>query len=103
MIDPGLSESREGVRVSMENSMRLNDELSGAEMPPHIRISDAARGHCKKTQGKDGHEDAPRLEKLRHQSEDNTLPAVPRYKIASPCRRSCFLGKSLSSPVEARI
>jgi hypothetical protein len=47
----------------MENSMRLNDELSAAQMPPHIRISDAARGHCKETQGKDGHEDAPRFEK----------------------------------------
>ena len=88
MIDPGLSEPREGVRVSMENSMRLNDELSAAQMPPHIRISDAARGHGEKTQGKDGHEDAPRLEELHHQSEDNTLPAVPRYKIASPCWRS---------------
>ena len=88
MIDPGLSEPREGVRVSMENSMRLDDELSGAQMPPHIRISDAARGHGEKTQGKDGHEDAPRLEELHHQSEDNTLPAVLRYKIASPCWRS---------------
>jgi hypothetical protein len=72
----------------MENSMRLNDELSAAQMPPHIRISDAARGHCKETQGKDGHKDAPRLEELHHQSEDNTLPAVPRYKIASRVTRS---------------
>jgi len=88
MIDPGLSEPREGVRISMENSMRLNDELSGAKMPPHIRIGDAARGHGEKTQRKDGHKDAPRLEELHHQSEDNTLPAAPRYKIASPCWRS---------------
>ena len=88
MIDPGLSEPREGVRVSMENSMRMNNELSAAQMPPHIRISDAARGHGEKTQGKDGHKDAPRLEELHHQSEDNTLPAVPRYKIASRVTRS---------------
>ena len=59
MIDPGLSEPSEGVRVSMENSMRLNDELSAAQMPPYIRISNAARGHGKKTQGKDDYEQAP--------------------------------------------
>src|SRR5580704_1827980 len=78
MIDPGLSEPSEGVRVSMENSMRLNDELSAAQMPPYIRISHAARGHGEKTQSKNNHEQAAGLKKLSQASR-----IIPRVGITS--------------------
>ena len=66
MIDPGLAKPGEGVRVSVKDGVRLDDKLSRAQMPPHVRISHAARRHGEKTQSQDGHEYATRLEKLTH-------------------------------------
>src|ERR1700694_5524419 len=91
MIDPWLSEPRERVRIGVKDCMGLDHELSGAQMPPHVRISDVARRHGEKTQRQDGHKHPTRLEELHHSPEDNTLPRLPRYKIASPLRAWCAI------------
>ena len=62
MIDPGLPKTREGVRISVKDRVRLNNELSRAQMPPHVRIRHVSRRHGEKTQRKDDHEHAARLE-----------------------------------------
>lgn len=49
MIDPGLAKACEGVGVGLDDGVRLDDKLSRAQMPPHIRIRDAARRHREKT------------------------------------------------------
>ena len=53
MIDPGLTKPRKGVRIGVKDCVCLDDKLSGAQMPPHIRIGHAARRHGEKTQRKD--------------------------------------------------
>jgi hypothetical protein len=83
MIDPGLAKPGEGVRVGVKDCVRLDDKLSGAQMPPHVRISHTARRHSEKAKSKDGYKYTARLKKLHHQSEDNTSPGFPQYKIAS--------------------
>jgi hypothetical protein len=64
MIDPWLSKTRERVRVGVKDRVGLDHELSGAQMPPHVRIGHIARRHGEKTQRKDCHKYATRLEEL---------------------------------------
>jgi len=86
MIDPGLSRPREGIRISMKNLVVLHDKLPRAEMPPEVRISYPPRRHSEKAHREDDHKQAAGLKQLDHQSEDNTLPGIPRYKIATALR-----------------
>ena len=81
MIDPGLSEPRKGVRVSVKYRVRLDDKLTGAQMPPKIRIGCAACRHGDKTQGKDSHEYAPRLEEIHHSPK--IIPRLVSHGIKS--------------------
>jgi hypothetical protein len=83
MIDPGLSETREGVRVGMEDGVRLDDELSRTQMPPHVGIRHTARGHAEQTQGKNDHEQATGLKDVVQCCVDDTVPSSRQYRIAS--------------------
>ena len=61
MINPWLPKPREGIRVGVEDGVRLNNKLSSAQMPPQVRIGCAARRHGEKTHRKNDYEYATRL------------------------------------------
>ena len=86
VVHPGLLKPGERVGVVVEDAVILYGQLPGAQVPPYVGIGHAARGHDEQSQGQDEDEYASSLEELFHQSEDNTSPGIPRYKIASPLR-----------------
>jgi hypothetical protein len=48
----------------------LDNQLSGAQMPPQVRISHATRRHGEKTERQNDHEQAARLKKFIHPAKD---------------------------------
>jgi hypothetical protein len=70
VVDPGRAKSGERIRISVKECVVLDDELSGSQMPPHIRIRYVARRHTEKPQGKDGNEHTPGLEQSNHACKD---------------------------------
>jgi len=44
----------------------LHDELSGAQVPPHVRIGDAAHGHGEEAQGENDNKQIARLQQTIH-------------------------------------
>ncbi len=71
MIDPGLSSLGEGIRVAVKHDVILEDQFSGSQMPPHIRISHAARGHGEKAESEDDHKHAPGLQPVLLQCSES--------------------------------
>ena len=39
VVDPGLAEASKRIRIGMEEAVVLEDQLSGAEVPPDVRVS----------------------------------------------------------------
>jgi hypothetical protein len=68
----------------MKDCMLLDHQLAGSQMPPHVGVGYTACRHGEQAHRQDGHEHTPRLQKLDHQCEDNTLPGSSRYRIGSP-------------------
>ncbi len=61
VVDPGLAEASERVGICMEDAMVLQGQLPGAEVPPDVRVGNAARGHDEQAESENGHEHAASL------------------------------------------
>jgi hypothetical protein len=59
-IDPGLASLGERIGVGMKKPLILDDELAGAQMPPHVGIGDIASREHEQPDRKDDHEQAAR-------------------------------------------
>lgn len=88
MIDPRLSKPRIGVRIGVKDCVVLDDQLAGAQMPPHIGISHAARRHSEKAQYQDDHKHAAGLEKLLHPCKDT-------LRLCNP--NACLVARTILS------
>ena len=73
VVDPGLSETRERERVGMKEAVVLENQLSGAQMPPGIRVRHTASSHGKETESEDGDEYMTSLQKADHASRQTRL------------------------------
>ena len=56
MINPGLAEAGKRIRIGVEQTVILENQLSGAEMPPDVRVGNAAGSHGEQAECEDGYE-----------------------------------------------
>ena len=69
MVDPGLAEPGKRVRIGVEQAVILEDQLSGAEMPPDVRVGNTRGRHGEQTKGEDSDKDPASLQKPGHGGE----------------------------------
>jgi hypothetical protein len=73
VVDPGLTEAGERIRIRVEEGVILEHQLAGAKVPPCVGIGHSAGGHGKQAKREDGNEDPASCKNLDHCSFESTL------------------------------
>ena len=80
VVDPGLAEAGKRIRIGMEEVVILEDQLSGAKVPPDVGIADTASGHGEQAKREDSDENPASLQETGHVQRD-CMPADARFPL----------------------
>ncbi len=74
VVYPGMGIASKRIRIGVEDAVVLQDQLSGAEMPPDVRVGHAAHGHGKQAERQDGDEYPASLQEADHSGKPIVAP-----------------------------
>src|SRR5271165_4676466 len=66
----------------MEQAAILEDQLSGAKVPPEVWVGDAASGHAEQAKREDGHEYPAGLQEAEHDLKATTTSAAAQCTVS---------------------
>ena len=66
VVYPGLAEASKRIRIGVEDAVVLQNQLSGAKVPPDVRVSHATHGHGEQAKRQDQYAEPASLQDLDH-------------------------------------